>query len=163
MLGNYYVGDISEPSKAEITTFLGEIRSLRKEFQQAGLFDASLTYYAFKVFSNLALLFLSVAILMLPLSQPVVVVSGLVLALFFQQSGWLSHDFLHHQVFKSRQLNNLSGFVLGNVMQGFSVGWWKSKHNTHHAAPNVVGIDSDVDTLPYLALDERFIDGDKGT
>lgn len=42
-------------------------------------------------------------------------------------------------------------------MQGFSVDWWKKKHNTHHAAPNQINeesaqaIDPDIDTLPYLA------------
>ncbi len=41
-------------------------------------------------------------------------------------------------------------------MQGFSVDWWKSKHNTHHAAPNELAddgarvVDPDIDTLPLL-------------
>lgn len=42
------------------------------------------------------------------------------------------------QVFKSRALNNIAGLIIGNVWQGFSVGWWKHKHNTHHAVPNKV-------------------------
>ena len=28
--------------------------------------------------------------------------------------------------------------ITPRVMQGFSVAWWKDKHNTHHAAPNEV-------------------------
>lgn len=41
-------------------------------------------------------------------------------------------------------------------MQGFSVDWWKSKHNVHHAAPNELdeyhqAVDPDIDTLPLLA------------
>ena len=41
-------------------------------------------------------------------------------------------------------------------LQGFSVDWWKSKHNTHHAAPNELAddgarvVDPDIDTLPLL-------------
>ena len=44
----------------------------------------------------------------------------------------------------------------GVLRQGFSVDWWKSKHNTHHAAPNELAddgarvVDPDIDTLPLL-------------
>lgn len=57
--------------------------------------------------------------------------------MFWQQSGWLSHDFLHHQVFGSRFAGDMMGIFLGNICQGFSVEWWKNKHNTHHAIPNL--------------------------
>ena len=49
--------------------------------------------------------------------------------------------------------------------QGFSTDWWKSKHNTHHAAPNElapggggVAVDPDIDTLPLLAWSEGMLD-----
>jgi fatty acid desaturase len=48
--------------------------------------------------------------------------------------------------------------LFGNLAQGFSVSWWKDKHNRHHAVPNVHGgpggslfADPDVDTMPLLA------------
>lgn len=44
-----------------------------------------------------------------------------IFALFLQQSGWLCHDILHHQVFKDRNLGHLLGLVWGNFAQGFSV------------------------------------------
>ena len=44
-------------------------------------------------------------------------------------------DFL--KVFKNRVYGDLAGVFWGNLMQGFSVGWWKNKHNTHHAVPNL--------------------------
>jgi len=48
--------------------------------------------------------------------------------------------------------------------QGFSTGWWKAKHNTHHAAPNALApgggapVDPDIDTLPLLAWSEGMLD-----
>jgi fatty acid desaturase len=83
-------------------------------------------------------------------SNAALIASSLLLGLFWQQSGWLSHDFLHHQVFKRRSVNNFMGYLMGNVGQGFSVGWWKQKHNSHHAAPNIDGQDPDIDTMPIL-------------
>jgi len=52
------------------------------------------------------------------------------------------------------------GYFLGNVCQGFCVTWWKSKHNMHHAVPNVKGFDPDIDTMPFLAWSEKMIEGD---
>lgn len=55
------------------------------------------------------------------------------------------------------------GLLVGNVFQGFSVEWWKNKHNTHHAVPNLHESktdshdgDPDIDTLPLLAWSRYF-------
>lgn len=34
------------------------------------------------------------------------------------------------------------------LLQGFSVDWWKSKHNTHHAAPNELDENHQVHAAP---------------
>lgn len=53
--------------------------------------------------------------------------------------------------------NRTLGLITGNLSQGFSVKWWKDKHNRHHAVPNVHGSgdglngDPDIDTMPLLA------------
>jgi acyl-lipid Delta6-acetylenase / acyl-lipid (9-3)-desaturase len=80
------------------------------------------------------------------------------MGLFFQQCGWLAHDYLHHQVFKNRRYGDYLGLVFGNLTQGFSIQWWKNKHNGHHAVPNLHNStalaqdgDPDIDTMPLLA------------
>lgn len=78
-------------------------------------------------------------------------IGGALLALFWQQCGWLAHDFLHHQVFKNCMYNNFAGLVIGNVLQGFSTSWWKMKRNHHHASPNVVHTQADILTMPLLS------------
>ena len=113
--------------------FAEDIAQLKAEFQEAGLFVSSKVYYTFKVLFNYALLGLSMYLLFAKASQGswiALIVSALFLGLFWQQSGWLAHDFLHHQVFRNRSWNNAMGFLLGNINQGFSVGWWKDKHNS---------------------------------
>jgi len=87
------------------------------------------------------------------------ILGGFLLALFWQQCGWLAHDFLHHQVFENRKYNNWAGLLIGNIFQGFSVDWWKKKHNQHHAVPNVHGQDPDIDTMPFLAWSEHALEG----
>lgn len=52
-----------------------------------------------------------------PASPLAFLASCALMALFFQQSGWLSHDFCHNQVFKNRTLNHCFGMLTGNVFQ----------------------------------------------
>ena len=81
----------------------------------------------------------------------------LIQALCWQQCGWLAHDFLHHQVFTNRSINNACGLFFGNFCQGFSVAWWKDKHNLHHAAPNEVRLNSLRGRSPYECLTEHTV------
>ena len=82
---------------------------------------------------------------------------ALMLGLAWQQGGWLSHDLLHHSVFDDRTKGDRAGAVLGGVLLGYSADWWKRKHNLHHALPNVLGEDSDIDVLPFLAFNEHDV------
>jgi len=95
-------------------------------------------------------------------------VGAVLLALFWQQCGWLAHDFLHHQVFKNRVYGDMMGLFIGDVFQGFSVQWWKSKHNSHHAVPNLHASspdshdgDPDIDTMPLLAWSLKMAESAK--
>jgi len=72
----------------------------------------------------------------------------------YQQLGWLGHDDCHHGLTSNRKLNNFLGYLMGNFLTGFSVNWWKDRHNTHHAITNVLDSDPDVDNLPLFVWSE---------
>ena len=138
-------------------------RDLRLKLIQMGLFNASLPYYALKVTSNLLILAASIYCATQFDSFGMNFLGAVILGLFWQQCGWLAHDFLHHQVFKTRAYGDLAGVVIGNLFQGFSVQWWKCKHNSHHAVPNLHASspdaadgDPDIDTMPILAWTLRM-------
>jgi fatty acid desaturase len=133
-------------------------RELRGKLVAAGMFKSSLWYYAYKCASNMAIWAAGCALIMMGDSFGVRLAGAFLLAIFWQQCGWLAHDFLHHQVFKNRFLGDMGGVFWGNMMQGFSTSWWKNKHNTHHAVPNLHESspdahdgDPDIDTMPVLA------------
>jgi len=79
------------------------------------------------------------------------VVSGVVLAVLMAQMAFLGHDAAHRQMFKSGQWNDWISLVVANLLVGISYGWWRSKHNRHHANPNKEGADPDI-ALSALAL-----------
>jgi fatty acid desaturase/predicted heme/steroid binding protein len=133
-------------------------RDLRSKLIMMGMFKSNLWFYAYKCLSNM--LIWAIAGVMMAASDNVAVhmSAALLMGLFFQQCGWLAHDFLHHQVFSKRKYGDLAGLYWGNLMQGFSIQWWKNKHNGHHAVPNLHNStalsqdgDPDIDTMPLLA------------
>jgi fatty acid desaturase len=67
-----------------------------------------------------------------------------VLAVIMAQLGFLGHDAAHRQIFKSGRWNDWTSLIIANLFVGISYGWWRTKHNRHHANPNKVGSDPDV-------------------
>lgn len=72
---------------------------------------------------------------------PVMAFQGILAA----QYGFIAHEMAHRQVFKSNRLNDELGRILANGMAGLSYGFWMRKHNRHHARPNQIGYDPDID------------------
>jgi len=60
------------------------------------------------------------------------------------QFGFLGHDAAHRQMFVSAAWNDWTARILSGAGAGLSYGWWRGKHNLHHAAPNQVGRDPDI-------------------
>jgi fatty acid desaturase len=71
-------------------------------------------------------------------------------AVLFTQTAFLGHDAAHRQIFKSGRWNDWTSLVLGGFV-GMSYGWWQHKHTRHHANPNQLGVDPDID-LPVVAF-----------
>jgi len=157
MLSVFFVGDVVD---VKVSKSLQDYRDLGKKLREDQFFQSNKLFYLYKIATNLGLATISALLVFNFPDKWIHFVAAILLALFWQQCGWLSHDFLHHQVFKNRKYNNYAGYLFGNVCQGFSVGWWKAKHNLHHAVPNVAGYDPDIDTLPFLAWSEKLIEGE---
>ncbi|KAI8368102.1 delta-6-desaturase [Radiomyces spectabilis] len=160
LLANCYAGDlesapVAKENMSSSAAFAQEMRELRDKLTDEGYFKASNLFYVYKVLSTLVLCGVSLGLIYKwGHSTLGVVVSAVILGVFWQQCGWLAHDFGHHQCFETRQLNDILVVFLGNFCQGFSLSWWKNKHNTHHASTNVSGHDPDIDTAPVLLWDE---------
>lgn len=129
LLANCYVGDV-EPKKIPIekqnsAAFAQEIRNLRDKLKREDYFNASTAFYVYKVFSTVLVCVLGLAILKAwgKTSSFAVFISAFIVGLFWQQCGWLAHDFAHYQVIKDPDTNNIFLVTFGNLVQGFSLSW----------------------------------------
>ncbi len=75
--------------------------------------------------------------------------------ILFTQVAFLSHEAAHRTILTSGPANDRLGLILGNGIVGMSRSWWSSKHTRHHANPNRVGKDPDIeiDTISFLEED----------
>ena len=76
------------------------------------------------------------------------------LGVLFTQLAFVAHEAAHGQVLASGRANKRLARVLVAAV-GMSYSWWQSKHTRHHANPNRVGRDPDieVDTISFLEED----------
>ena len=166
LLKKYKVGELVDDKPTE--ALIQDFRDLRLRLKKEGMFKSNKLFYVYKFVSTLALLVAGAYVLAAHgQTWAGFVASSVLVGLFLQQSGWLAHDFLHHQVFDDRRFNYAGGYVLGNLFQGFSSAWWRNKHNTHHAACNWLdeqhdAVDPDIDTIPYLAWSTDLLHQAKG-
>lgn len=67
------------------------------------------------------------------------------LGIILTQFAFLAHEASHRAVFESGKANDRAGRVLANLFVGISYSWWMTKHSRHHANPNVIGKDPDIE------------------
>ncbi|WP_425953864.1 fatty acid desaturase family protein [Xylanimonas sp. McL0601] len=79
------------------------------------------------------------------------------LGVLLTQCAFLAHEAAHRQVLTSGPANDRLGRFLANGVVGISYSWWMTKHSRHHANPNRVGKDPDIenDTIVFTAEGAR--------
>ncbi len=77
------------------------------------------------------------------------------LGILFTQVAFLAHEAAHRVILNTGPANDRLARVLAGFGVGMSYSWWDSKHSRHHANPNKVGKDPDiqVDTISFLEED----------
>lgn len=75
--------------------------------------------------------------------------------ILFTQVSFLAHESAHRAILTSGPANDRLGRILASGVVGISLSWWTAKHNRHHANPNRVGKDPDIeiDTVSFLEED----------
>jgi|SRR6185437_8668664 len=130
------------------TTEYGELKRLVKE---AGLLDAQPAYYTYKTATTLGMLAIGIAVAFLVHNPIVLIADAVFMGFVSTQLGLLAHDVAHWQAFRGRRTNHLANLFFGNLLLGVSHSWWTTKHNQHHATPNHMDEDPDIN-FPMLVF-----------
>jgi fatty acid desaturase len=79
------------------------------------------------------------------------------LGVVLTQIAFIAHEASHRQVLASGPANDRLGRILAAGVVGISHQWWMTKHSRHHANPNQIGRDPDIeiDTISFLPSDAK--------
>jgi fatty acid desaturase len=118
---------------------------LAAEIRRLGLLGRRPGYYVAATAGTLAALAALVTVMAVLRHSWWLMLVAVAFAVVFAQIGFLAHDVGHRQVSHRARASRLLGLVHANLLTGLSYGWWVDKHNAHHAHPNHVGTDPDVE------------------
>jgi len=124
-------------------------RLLRDRILSAGLLEKQPRYYWLTGVFIIGMLGVGFYFL-ITLRNPLLLCLNLILLAFATMQGGLwGHDLAHHQIFKSPRWYIIAGILWSDLLIGISFGYWNYKHNRHHAHPNTIDGDGDIE-FPVL-------------
>jgi fatty acid desaturase len=132
-----------------------EFSELLQRIKSRGLLDRAVGYYitlivvlGISLLATLtAMFFIGDSWLQLALAP--------VMAIIMTQFSFVTHEAAHRQVFHSGTTNDRTARILANAVVGISYSWWMGKHTRHHANPNTVGKDPDIDSDFVIFQEEK--------
>ncbi|OAI38565.1 hypothetical protein AYO38_09480 [bacterium SCGC AG-212-C10] len=136
---------------AVATRQLTDYAELKKLVAAKGLLRSQTPYYVMKTVCALGTLAAAVVIAIVAPNNWVLFADAVFLAFASTQIALLAHDVGHRQAFRGRRTNRWARLLFGNLLLGVSHSWWNNKHNQHHATPNHLDKDPDIQ-FPMIAF-----------
>ena len=134
----------------------GDYAELRRIVRAEGLLEEQDLYYWSKFAICLLLNAIAITIAIVA-SHPVIILADAVFFAFTStQIALLSHDVIHRQAFRGKRENAILQLVIGNLILGLSHTWWDKKHSQHHANPNHIDKDPDIQ-MPFVVFSSEQI------
>mmetsp|Transcript_27121 Transcript_27121/g.45380 ORF Transcript_27121/g.45380 Transcript_27121/m.45380 type:complete len:453 (+) Transcript_27121:133-1491(+) len=158
-------GDSASPTwqtGASPLTDLVKVEALNKDFDAfraelvaEGFFKPSITHVVYRV-TEIAVMFVVSSWMMLQANVLLNIAGVLMHGLAQGRCGWLMHEGGHYSLTGKISVDRrLQEFVYGYGC-GMSGAWWRNQHNKHHATPQKMKHDVDLDTLPLMAWNKAL-------
>lgn len=142
-------------SKQRLPT--NEYADLKRLLKEDGVLEKQTAYYALKMALTAGMLAFGLAVLVLTNSFWLQLLNAVWLAFTFAQISFIVHDAGHRQIFVENWKNDLTGVICANLFLGASFSGWVSKHNQHHASPNQLDRDPDIDLASLAFTEEQAV------
>ncbi|CAD7947294.1 unnamed protein product [Amoebophrya sp. A25] len=141
---------------------LADIRALESDLEKEGYFEPSPGHAVYRVAEIIFLHALGAWVLaqvpsgngglMQALTGCLVLAAALVMGIAQGRCGWLQHEGGHYSLTGSMKVDLRLQQCIYGVGCGMAGSWWRNQHNKHHATPQKVAHDVDLDTLPLVAF-----------
>ena|SRR5579875_1565229 len=146
-----------------MATMLTAVTELRREFARQGWDQKATARIVFELFIHLVIALAGAAIFM-TWHNPAARILGVLMSCFGCMGvGTNTHTSTHYGTSNKRRVNEALSYFGYPMFLGLSLTYWWHKHIVlHHPSPNVVGVDSDADLLPWFALTVDEVNASSG-
>lgn len=146
-----------------MTTTLAAVTELRKEFTRRGWDKKATNRIVFELFVHVAITVAGAIIFMLCHNLALRVLGILISSFGCMGVGTNTHTSTHYGTSDKRWVNEALSYFGYPLFLGLSATYWWHKHIVlHHPSPNVVGVDSDADLLPWFAITADEVQASSG-
>src|SRR5271155_3103224 len=144
-------------------TTIEAVTELRREFARRGWDKKATNRIVFELLIHVAIAVIGFAIFM-TCHNPAVRGLGILISSFGCMGvGTNTHTSTHYGTSDKRWVNEALSYLGYPMFVGLSATYWWHKHVTlHHPSPNVVGVDTDSDLLPWFAITADEIHASSG-
>eukprot|EP00127_Corallochytrium_limacisporum_P005614 Clim_evm13s209 gene=Clim_evmTU13s209 len=137
---------------AKAQALLDDYNALRAQLEAEGFYDPSIPHVVYRI-TELVLMHIA-GIWMVYNGW---MVTGLaVLGIVQGRCGWFMHEGGHHSLTGHIPTDIFIQEFFYGVGCGMSAAFWRNQHNKHHAAPQKLKHDVDLDTLPLIAFNKAI-------
>eukprot|EP01103_Thecamoeba_quadrilineata_P003214 TRINITY_DN13013_c0_g1_i1.p1 TRINITY_DN13013_c0_g1~~TRINITY_DN13013_c0_g1_i1.p1 ORF type:complete len:406 (+),score=71.85 TRINITY_DN13013_c0_g1_i1:64-1281(+) len=139
------------------TPLMKDFFKLRTELEKEGFFKPSPVHIAYRLIEIVLMHVLGIWLVHQGFYLPGIFILGIVQG----RCGWLEHEAGHYSLTGNIKIDRYLQDVLYCVGCGMSSSWWRNQHNKHHAMPQKLEHDVDLNTLPLVAFNKEI--GKKGS
>lgn len=141
-------GDAAAKKDPLVVDFL----KLRRDFEREGLFRPSPAHVAYRIVEIVAMHAVG---LYLVLGAGWFYTGLVLLGLAQGRCGWFMHEGGHYSATGSIAVDKALQVFFYGFGCGMSAAFWRNQHNKHHATPQKLRYDVDLDTLPLVSFSEH--------
>ncbi|XP_037032122.1 acyl-lipid (8-3)-desaturase-like isoform X3 [Bradysia coprophila] len=133
-----------------------DFNKLYLELEQEGLFEPSYTHNILRLVELLVMTAAGVALIQCQ-SYLAKFIGSVFIGIVRGRSGWMQHESGHMSLSGNPRMDRIFHALLLGLGLGMSSSWWASQHNRHHAMPQRLHHDVDLNTMPLIAYSAKVV------
>ncbi|KAF3976874.1 MAG: hypothetical protein HFP77_09880 [Methylococcales symbiont of Iophon sp. n. MRB-2018] len=147
-------GDFQQESSTD-KPYLADFKSLTAEIKRRGLYQRDTKRAYIELIAHIVISIVGIALFIVFDNIFSRILSALIMASGLLGIGTHTHNSSHNASSEKNSIDDFLTYLGYSTLLGFSALFWKYKHCiVHHSNPNILGIDEDIDLMPFFAITE---------
>ncbi len=139
----------------ETKPYLESFKTLTLEIQRRGLYQRDVKRIYIELLAHILITIAGIILFVAFENTLARILSSLIMASGLLGIGTHTHNSAHNASTEKKTIDEFLSLFGYSVVLGFSAIFWKYKHNiVHHSNPNIIGVDEDVNLMPFFAVTE---------